>query len=176
MSLEEVHERIALRRVHEGHVRRVGGWRYLTRGAPVPSYLPPALDTLIERGLAELADPDPNMGNAQRLSLTPLGIERFNALCGHAGTGTITSHTHGVLTKEGISVPRRHTKSKASRGLVTRTIVYRDDRNPPGGRPLTLKVDLRRDEYLDTDHATAMVAARQGVPLVNVRVIEITDD
>jgi len=93
MTLEDLHERIALRRVHEGHVRRVGGWRYLTRGAPVPSYLPPALTTLMERGLAELADPDPHVGNAQLLSLTPLGIERFNALCGQSGTVTSPSTT-----------------------------------------------------------------------------------
>lgn len=35
-----------------------------------------------------LPTPTPQVGNAQLLSLTPLGIERFNALCGQTGTAT----------------------------------------------------------------------------------------
>lgn len=67
----------------------------------------------------------------------------------------------GVLRRGIILRPRRHTKSK---GLVSRTIVYRDTRHPTG-RPQKLKVDIRRSELLDAEQATAMVAARVGVPL-----------
>lgn len=70
-------------------------------------------------------------------------------------------------------MPQRRTKSKASRGIVTRTIRYQDRRNPPG-RPQELKVDVRRGEHIDNDYAAAMVAARRGVPLAQVTVVEVT--
>jgi hypothetical protein len=83
------------------------------------------------------------------------------------------AHPFGVLMEEEPCVSqRRHTRSKASRGIVTRTIRYQDRRNPPG-RPQTLKVDLRRGEHLDAEYAAALVAARAGVPLAQVTVLEI---
>lgn len=69
---------------------------------------------------------------------------------------------------------RRHTKSKARRGIRTKVIHYRDRRNPRG-RPQQLKVDMRRDEHLDHEHAAAMVAARTGAPLPELLIIDITD-
>lgn len=68
---------------------------------------------------------------------------------------------------------RRHTRSKASRGIESKTIQYRDRRNPPG-RPQALTVDLRRGEHLGPEHAAAMVAARVGVPLSDVVIVDIT--
>ena len=70
-------------------------------------------------------------------------------------------------------MPRGRAKSKASRGIVTLTIRYRDRRNPPG-RLQELKVDVRRGEHIDEDHAAAMVAARRGVPLTQVTIIKVT--
>ena len=64
------------------------------------------------------------------------------------------------------------TRSKASRGLVTRRIVYRD-RKHPHDRPRELKVDLPRGEVLDTDYAAAMVAAGTTTPLTDVLIIAI---
>ena len=67
----------------------------------------------------------------------------------------------------------KHSKSKTARGLVTRTIVYRD-RTRPHSRDQQLKVDIRRGEVIDLDHAAAMIAVRTALPLANVRVIRIT--
>lgn len=67
----------------------------------------------------------------------------------------------------------KHTRSKAARGLVTRTIVYRD-RTRPRSRDQHLKVDLRHDEVIDLDYAAAMVAVRTALPLADVHVIKIT--
>lgn len=79
----------------------------------------------------------------------------------------------GVPTEEEARLSqRRHTRSKASRGIVTKAIRYQDRRNPPG-RPQTLKVDVRHGEHIDEEHAAAMVAARAGVPLAQVKVIEV---
>jgi hypothetical protein len=36
-----------------------------------------------------------------------------------------------------------------------------------------LKVDVRHGEHIDEDHAAAMVAARRGVPLAQVTIIEL---
>ena len=69
---------------------------------------------------------------------------------------------------------RRHTKSKTRRGIRTKVIHYRDRRNP-AARPQKLKVDMRRDEHLDPEHAAAMVAARTGAPLSDVAITAITD-
>ncbi|MGH3925476.1 MAG: hypothetical protein ACRDTT_21905 [Pseudonocardiaceae bacterium] len=67
------------------------------------------------------------------------------------------------------------TKSKAARGLITRKIRYRDRRNPPDSRPQDLKVDIRRGDHIDNDQAAAMVAARMGVPLTQVKIIEVVE-
>lgn len=69
---------------------------------------------------------------------------------------------------------QRRTKSKASRGFVTRTIKYRDSRSPTHVRPQEIKVDMRDGATLETEHAAAMVAVRVGIPLLNVRVLKIT--
>lgn len=67
----------------------------------------------------------------------------------------------------------KHPKSKAARGLVTRTSVYRD-RTRPHSREQQLKVDVRRDEVIDLDYAAAMVAVRTTLALADVRVVRIT--
>ncbi len=80
----------------------------------------------------------------------------------------------GWARRKGAGELRRHTKSKARRGIRTRVIHYRDRRNPPA-RPQKLKVDMRRDEHLDHERAAAMVAARMGASLSEVMIIDITD-
>lgn len=67
----------------------------------------------------------------------------------------------------------KHTKSKSSRGLVTKRIVYRN-RQRPHDRPQELRIDVRRDEIVDTDHAAVMVAVRTSVSLNNVKIVEIS--
>lgn len=67
----------------------------------------------------------------------------------------------------------KQTRSKAARGLVTWTIVYRDRRRSHG-RDQQLKVDVRRGEVIDLDYAAAMVAVRTALPLADVRVVRIT--
>lgn len=66
----------------------------------------------------------------------------------------------------------KRTKSKKSRGLVTRRIVYRN-RQHPGDRPQEVKIDVRRGERVDNDYAAAMVAVRTGTPLADVAILEI---
>ena len=68
----------------------------------------------------------------------------------------------------------KHTRKKKNRDLVTKVIVYRDGRHS-GSPPRELTVDVRRDETLDTDYAAAMVAVRAGLPLSEVRIIEVRD-
>jgi hypothetical protein len=67
----------------------------------------------------------------------------------------------------------KHLKSKAARGLVTRTIVYRD-RRWPHRRNQQLKVDVRRDEVINPEYAAAMVAVRTTLALADIRVVRIT--
>lgn len=64
-------------------------------------------------------------------------------------------------------------RSKASRGLETRCIVY-GNRRRPHDKPQELKVDVRRGDVIDDDCAAAMVAARTTVPLADVRILKIT--
>lgn len=64
-------------------------------------------------------------------------------------------------------------RSKASKGLETRRIVYGNHRRPHE-KPQELKVDVRRGEVIDDDYAAAMVAARTTVPLADIRIIKIT--
>lgn len=66
----------------------------------------------------------------------------------------------------------KHTKSKSRRGLVAKRIVYRNRRRPHD-RPQELKIDVRRDETVDTCDAAAMVAVRTSIPMSNVKIIEI---
>lgn len=66
----------------------------------------------------------------------------------------------------------KRTKSKAARGLVTRTIVYRD-RKRPQGRNQELKVDVRLEEIMEEDYAIAMVAVRTGLSLTHVHIVRI---
>ncbi len=61
----------------------------------------------------------------------------------------------------------KRTKSKRSRGLVTRRIVYQNHQHPHD-RPQELKVDIRDGETIDADYAAAMVAVRTGISLHNV--------
>jgi hypothetical protein len=69
----------------------------------------------------------------------------------------------------------KHTtrKSKKSRGLVVRRIVYRSAQRPHD-RPRELIVDVPRGEVLDADYAAAMVAVRTGMPLAEVSIVTIT--
>ena len=66
----------------------------------------------------------------------------------------------------------KRTKSKATRGLITRTIVYRD-RKRPYGRNQELKVDVRLGEIIEEDYAIAMVAVRAGLSLTHVHIVRI---
>lgn len=65
-------------------------------------------------------------------------------------------------------------KSKASRGLVTRRIVYRDRRHPHE-QLRELKVDVSRRDVMDDDYAAAMVAVRTVTPLAYVQIIRIAE-
>lgn len=66
------------------------------------------------------------------------------------------------------------TRSKKNRGLVTRTIAYRH-RQHPAGKPQQIKVEVRRDEQIDTGYAAAIVAVRTGTPLTDVIIIDIRE-
>lgn len=68
----------------------------------------------------------------------------------------------------------KHTtrKSKKSRGLVARRIVYTSAQRPHD-RPRELIVDVPRGEVMDADYAAAMVAVRTGMPLVEVSIVTI---
>lgn len=81
MTLELVHQRIALRRVKDGGVVKLN-WRYLDHGRPVPEYLPYALNCLTNQGIIALADPDPDVAGSQRLSLTHKGLALHAEVCG----------------------------------------------------------------------------------------------
>jgi hypothetical protein len=68
----------------------------------------------------------------------------------------------------------KHTtrKSKKSRGLAARRIVYTSAQRPHD-RPRELIVDVPCGEVLDADYAAAMVAVRTGMPLVEVSIVTI---
>lgn len=66
----------------------------------------------------------------------------------------------------------KRAKSKTSRGLETRHIVY-GNRRRPHDRPQELKVDVRRDDVMDIDYAAAMVAVRTPIPLADVMIIKV---
>ncbi len=67
----------------------------------------------------------------------------------------------------------KHTKSKKSRGLVARSIVYKSDKRPHD-RSQELKVDVPRGEIIDASYAAAMVAVRTSMPLEDVNIVKIT--
>lgn len=71
---------MALRRVHGGHVAKLGS-RYLDAGRPVPCFLPAALDDLITAELVILAEPDPMASGMRRVTVTEAGRTRYEALC-----------------------------------------------------------------------------------------------
>lgn len=66
----------------------------------------------------------------------------------------------------------KHTKRKKRRELVTRCIIYRNNRRPHD-RPMELKVDVPRGDEVDADYAAATVAARTTMPLADVQIIDI---
>ena len=74
-----LYERIALRRVHDGGVRKVAD-AYLDRGRPTPAYLADVFDRLIWTGWANLAEADSPRA-LRRLCLTAAGATRYAELC-----------------------------------------------------------------------------------------------
>ena len=68
----------------------------------------------------------------------------------------------------------KHTtrKSKKSRGLVARRIVYTSAQHPHD-RPRELIVNVPCGEVMDAGYAAAMVAVRTGMPLVEVSIVTI---
>lgn len=68
---------------------------------------------------------------------------------------------------------RQKQKSKAARGLVSCTILYRDRRDGHH-RNRTLKVDVRRGATIENQHAAAMVAVRTSTPLTEVEIVQVT--
>lgn len=68
----------------------------------------------------------------------------------------------------------KHTKSKKSRGLTTRRIVYTNHKRPYD-RSQELKVDIPCGEMIDAGYAAAMVAARTTIPLADVRIVKIAE-
>ena len=75
---------IALRRVHDGGVARVGSW-WLDGGRQVPDYVPAVLDELVTAGLVALADPDPVAEVSLRAGLTDAGQTRYGELLARYG-------------------------------------------------------------------------------------------
>jgi hypothetical protein len=71
---------IALRRVHDGEVTRLGD-RWRDRGYLVPGYVTDALDELLAGRLVMLADPDPMAEGMARAALTNAGTARLELLC-----------------------------------------------------------------------------------------------
>jgi hypothetical protein len=76
------------------------------------------------------------------------------------------------MVPEGGNHMKRHTKSKAQRGLVTMRIVYGSHKRPHA-RDQELTVDVRRGTVIDTDHATGLVAVRTSLSLGEVRIVRI---
>ncbi len=77
------------------------------------------------------------------------------------------------LTTPTVGEPRvKHTKSKKSRGLTTRSIAYKSNKRPHD-RARELKVDVPCGEIIDASYAAAMVAVRTGMPLAEVNIVKI---
>jgi hypothetical protein len=64
-------------------------------------------------------------------------------------------------------------KSKKSRGLAIRIIVYKSNKRPHD-RSRELKVDVPRGETIDASYAAAMVAVRTSMPLAEVKIVKIS--
>lgn len=80
LTRAELRHWLALRRVSDGRVTRVGT-RWLNCGAPVPEFIT-TLTELCEHELVTLADPD-SAGVAQ-VTVTDTGADRFEQLCQQA--------------------------------------------------------------------------------------------
>lgn len=70
---------------------------------------------------------------------------------------------------------RKHTQSKAQRGVVTQRIVYASHQRPHA-RHQVLKVDVRSGTVIDVDYAAALVAVRTPLPLADIRIVRIIAD
>ena len=71
---------IALRKAHQGGVTNLAGqWRDF--GSPVPGSVADALDRLTSSRQLALADPDPESGGAQRVTVIDTGRARYVTLC-----------------------------------------------------------------------------------------------
>ena len=68
----------------------------------------------------------------------------------------------------------KHTRKRKSRGLVTKVVLYRNERHPDS-RPQEVTIDVRRDEVIDMDYVAATIAVRTGTPLSEVRIIDVCD-
>jgi hypothetical protein len=79
------------------------------------------------------------------------------------GTGDTDTENH-----------RKHTKSKAQRGLVTRRIVYAS-RQRPHARYQVLKVDVRNGTAIDMEYAAALVAVRTPLSLADIKIVRIEE-
>ncbi|MGH3939484.1 MAG: hypothetical protein ACRDTG_12815 [Pseudonocardiaceae bacterium] len=75
----ELREWMALRRVSEGAVTKLGT-HWLDHGRPVPCFLPDTLNDLTHTGLITLTDPDPLLGGRHRATITPTGHTHYRQL------------------------------------------------------------------------------------------------
>lgn len=80
LSGADLYDWIALRRVNDEGVVRVGEW-WLDRGHRVPGYVTDALAELYRRELVVLGDPDSTAGYMARAALTDSGSARYVVLC-----------------------------------------------------------------------------------------------
>ncbi|MGH3795374.1 MAG: hypothetical protein ACRDSP_10825 [Pseudonocardiaceae bacterium] len=78
MLLSEVQERIALRRISQDRIAMFQG-HYFDHGHRLPDYLLAALESLIERELAVLAEAGEDLW--RRATLTPAGRAYYTTLC-----------------------------------------------------------------------------------------------
>lgn len=80
LSGPDLYDWIALRRVNDSGVTRLGEW-WLDRSHRVPGYVTDALAELCRRKLVALGDPDPVAGCMARAVLTTAGTVRYEQLC-----------------------------------------------------------------------------------------------
>ena len=66
----------------------------------------------------------------------------------------------------------KHTKSKKSRGLVAKNLVYKSNKHPHD-QFRELKVDVPQGEIIEPSYAAAMVAVRTSIPLEDVHIVKI---
>lgn len=135
LSGVDLYDWMALRRVSDGGVARLGEW-WLDWGHRVPGYVTDALAELCRRELVVLRDPNPTAGCMARGALTDSGACRYEQLCWQRKTALRVS-----ALQCGASCARLAADGSCSAG--TRPVTLAEARHPRAAPRHRMSAGLR---------------------------------